>query len=250
MFFNTFIFLKYLPVLLVTNTKSVHSVSCPTVGWAAPAAQSPSWAPPALWVRTPEPAAPDTGPASSASCQDRPSTTTSTDTCLRGASVTSTPLPTPPALPPPTCSLAQNEERRCRLFRDGEQWFPIHLSGSRIIQRKLAFTHLILPIKDWSSSNKPLGGNIMTKIWSKSIFYTYIYIFYLFIECSSFLFVQVKPHTERNKEFILLCLITKHIFTFSPPTKVKCFCAICVILTEMAAPRPTSNEVTKVNRGL
>lgn len=196
----------------------------PPVVWAAAAAQSLSQPPTAPWA---DPAAPDTGRPSWASCQDRPSTTTSMDNCLRTASAaTSSPPQTPPAWPPPTCNLTRDAAREegkgfkitlpqretqveggvlafvtsqcCNqsLMFDDNVWSGLSL-WSELTQSSL-FSHLnvfsslhgLLPEQmdcAWSSSNQPLGGSIMTKT-NLSIFYQLICIFYLlYTEYSCFI---------------------------------------------------------------
>lgn len=238
MFLNTFIYLfsEYLPVLVVTNTKSVHFVSCPPVGWAAPAVRSPSRAPPALWVRTPEPAALNTSPASSVSCQDRPSTTMSTDTCQRAASVTSTPLPTPPALPPPTCSLVQNKERRCWLCQDG-------IKGSQFIYQVLGSfkeSWLLLLILSLSKTEVPLTSHWVAVLWQKhdpKVFSIHTFIFFIFLLSNLPCYLYKLSFTQEEIKNLssYVWLPSTYWYSSPRPTKVKCFRAIFVILTEMAA---------------
>lgn len=95
---------------------------------AAAAAQSRWWPPLVPWIGTVSPAASGTTPVSSASFQDRPSTTTNTGTCPRRASVTSLPHLMRPAWPPQMCNFTtdaawENREGRqlrlrevCRLY--------------------------------------------------------------------------------------------------------------------------------------
>lgn len=166
---------------------------------AAAAAQS-RWRPPTVpWIGAVAPAASGTVPISSASSQDRPSTTTSTGTCPRRASATSSRHTMPPAWPPPMC----NHSQRCSL-RDGwkkerEVWVTPwcwHVSSSVINKDQVvdpwAQSWPLIKILAAASTRTeshvpevPLKSHWVAALWQVFSIHTFIF-FIFYIEYSYF----------------------------------------------------------------